>query len=95
MVKQGRLTLESEARRDEVEAALFSLGAAITRLDEAALRGQQAIRRTPLVGEVLAPALEQIGAARREIRTARKVLIDLWSRQQNRRWRISNEEALD
>lgn len=94
MVTQGRLTLDSEARRDEVEAALFSLGAAITRLDEAALRSQQAMRRTPLVGEVLAPALQQIAAARLEIREARKVLVDLWARQQNQRWSVSNEEAL-
>lgn len=80
----GRLGLKIEADRDQIEECLFPIARAGLLLDEVELRIVQAIRRTPLVGTVLDPALDRLQEARAIIVDINAGLADNWRKCQTR-----------
>ena len=84
---RGRLTKKRAAERDQVDQALYALSNSLIEIDEVILRNRQALRRSPLVGEVLEPAVERLASIRKRVRSAQRSLGDLWADGQTRRWR--------
>jgi phosphoglycolate phosphatase-like HAD superfamily hydrolase len=87
MAKKGRLTDTAEARRDHLENAMFQLGGVLVDLDEAILRTQQAMRRTPWVLDVLDPAVVRLVKVGQQVRMAKAELNIFWTNEQEAKWR--------
>lgn len=86
MTRPGRLTTEAERRRGHVEEAMMTLSSTLTLIDETVLRVRQALRRSPVVGSVLQPALHRLAEIHRQVRHAKKELNEFWVEEQERRW---------
>lgn len=93
MSGSGRLTIEAGQQRDRIETMLFLLRAALRDLDEVSIRSQQAIKRTPLVTDVLAPGLERLTTIQEYIRRAHELAADQWHDGNNHRWRYPDDQA--
>ena len=83
---QGRLNRKSAKKRDCLEIALFSLGTSIVEIEEVLLRNKQAIRRTPLVEDVLGPAVVRLNTIRDSLRKSQLAIGEIWNEQQAKRW---------
>ncbi len=77
---------KQEEHKHQVEEALFALSTTIDLQNEVGLRIQQAVRRSPLVGDVLDPAVERLVEANRNVLRAHGLLSWLWSRGQKEGW---------
>jgi len=64
---------------DLVEDCQALLACACADVDEALLRNRQAIRRTPLVRDVLAPAVERLERVKSDLTRARWELRRVWN----------------
>ncbi len=82
----GRLRNEGTKERDQVEAALAALAGSMLALEEVLLRNEQAMRRTPVVEDVLRPAVERIRAIQKDIREAQREMGEVWSKGQIKKW---------
>jgi hypothetical protein len=87
MPKNGRLTREASETRRIAESALFALVDVLGGLDEIILRNEQAIRRTELVRDVLAPGIERMKQMKGRIDRHREIVKDAWREGQERNWR--------
>ena len=83
----GRLTDQARRMRDELETAQAILLGVSVDLDEVALRIRQAMRRTPLVGDVLGPALRRVERIHAGLRQAQCELSKNWNDEQARKWK--------
>lgn len=83
----GRLTDEARRMRDELETAQALLLCCAVDLDEVALRIRQAVRRTPLVGDVLSPALQRIDRIHADLCQAQIELHLTWNEKQAKKWK--------
>lgn len=84
---KGRLTNPSRIRRDDVERVLFELAPILAELDEVELRTRQAMRRTPLVVDVLQPALSSLEHIRERVSISTMAIGKLWMEGSERKWK--------
>jgi len=71
-----------------VELALFALCFSLELQEEVEVRIRQAIKRTPLVADVLDPALSRLKEVRCQVRLARGVVRELWQSGQAGSWEM-------
>lgn len=83
----GNLTDEARRMRNELETAQAILLCCAVDLDEVALRIRQAMRRTPLVGDVLSPALRRVERIHADLCQAQVELGKTWDQEQARKWK--------
>jgi hypothetical protein len=83
----GDLSADGKARRDPIEDAIASLYRCLMDIDELALRLDQAVRRSSLVGPVLHPAQERLAQVRVRIATLHGSMSAYWASGQVRRWK--------
>lgn len=87
-----RMTTGREARREQVERALFGLGLAVVLLDDQVrLRVQQAVRRDAELGRLLNPALGELERVEGAMRAAMDVLGQQWQDHEGAGWRGDSE----
>jgi hypothetical protein len=84
---RGRLSDQARQLRDELETAQAILLTCAVDLDEVTLRIRQAMRRTPLVGDVLRPALKRVERIHQDLELAQSELSKTWKEKQARKWR--------
>jgi len=70
----GQLSQKRDARQAAVENRLYSLGAALARLEHDELRVRQAIDRSESLRDLLGPVLEDYRIVMRSIRAAQEKL---------------------
>ena len=85
---RGMLNNQGTERRDHIEDVLASLYRILADLDEVSLRINQANRRTPMVQDVLYPAAERMAEIKERIQSAKAILAEYWSAEQQRRWKV-------
>lgn len=86
-MKPGRPDQHQISRRDCIESAQAELVGLLRDLDEVILRNQQAIRRTELVADVLAPGIERLVEIRNSLRRVHKTVNTAWAEGQERNWK--------
>jgi len=92
MAKRGRIGLTGEARRDRIEDALFGLVQAQDELSVVDVRIRQAIRRSAVVNDTLAPALDRIKNVDFILESSKNLLARIWRHGQENSWNESNVE---
>ena len=83
----GNLKSEARLLRDELETAQAILLTCAVDLDEVTLRIRQAMRRTPLVGDVLSPALKRLERIHKDLSLMQSTLSKTWTKKQARKWK--------
>ena len=87
MSSRGRLTIDQDRHRAEVEQPLFDAGKLINQVDEIMLRVRQAQQRSPLVVEVLAPAELRLAEVRRNLAGLQAEMAEVWAGHNGRSWK--------
>lgn len=82
----GRLNEKSTKKRDRLEMALFSISTSIVEVEEVILRNKQAMRRTPLVEDVLGPAMKRLDSIRESLRRSQIIIGEIWNEEQKKHW---------
>ena len=85
-MKPGRPSAEQMLQRDSLETAQAELIGLLRDLDEVILRNRQAVRRTPLVADVLGPGIERLTEIRESLRRVQENVNTAWSQGQERNW---------
>lgn len=86
--KGGRPRAGSTAKRDVIEGIELELIALLLDIDELDQRTRQAMRRTPLVDDVLSPAVDRLVQMRESITQIKDAFDAAWEAEQMR-WRTS------
>jgi hypothetical protein len=86
-MKRGHPKHELRIKRDEIETAQAELVGLVRDLDEVMLRLQQAMRRTQLVADVLAPAMKRTAEIRKALRRVHEQVNTAWARGQENNWK--------
>ena len=82
----GRLNEKSTKKRDRLEMALFSISTSIVEVEEVILRNKQAMRRTPLVEDVLGTAMKRLDSIRESLRRSQIIIGEIWNEEQKKHW---------
>lgn len=83
----GRISANGGQERDHIEAAQATLAGLLIVVDEVGLRCQQAMRRSPLVDDVLLPAVDRLAEMHASLRLAQREIGAAWTEGQSRRWK--------
>ena len=79
------------AKRDRIETCQAELVSLDSMVDECAIRTRQAMRRSPLVGDVLSPAVERLEQMSASVSMIRAEISEYWREQQCIRWQPPSE----
>ena len=82
----GQLIRTAAIRRDHIETCQAELVTLVDMVDECSIRTRQAMRRSPLVGDVLSPAAERLDEIRQSVELIRAEISEYWREQQCVRW---------
>lgn len=75
-----------EARREQIEAAMFSLGRILLEIDLVILRLQQAMKHYPATHRLIEPVLAYVTAWRMRIEAAQTTLRWVWDFSNAHHW---------
>lgn len=92
MMAPGRIRSADCQARDRIETALAILIGMQSMLDELALRNRQAMRRSPLVSDVLDPSNRRIAKIQTELKALQAELNRIWDIGQSERWQENVSE---
>lgn len=82
----GQLIRTAAMRRDHIETCQAELISLASMVDECAIRTRQAMRRSPLVGDVLSPAVERLEQMSQSVAMIQDEISEYWREQQCTRW---------
>ncbi len=83
----GRIKANDCQARDRIETALVILIGMQSILDELVLRNRQAMRRSPLVNDVLEPSNRRIAQLQTDLQALQVELNRIWELGQAEKWR--------
>jgi len=75
---RGRISNQDQRLRERAEEIQAGLALAALDLDEIRLRQSQALRRFPVLSNVLDPAIVRLGEIEREVRQAHRLVGEIW-----------------
>jgi len=87
----GRLIVDAATRRDRIETCQAELVCMISVVDELLIRNTQAIRRSPVVADVLSPAVDRLSSLRSSLRLVQREIGTYWAEQQTIQWQTQRE----
>lgn len=82
----GQLKRMAAIRRDHIETCQAELVTLVDMVNECSIRTRQAMRRSPLVGDVLSPAVERLEEIRQSVALIQSEISEYWREQQCTRW---------
>lgn len=82
----GRLIVDAATRRDHIETCQAELVCMISVVDELLIRNTQAMRRSPVVADVLSPAVDRLSSLRSSLRLVQREIGTYWAEQQTIHW---------
>lgn len=86
MQRKGKLVRTAAIRRDCIETCQAELVSLASMVEECAIRTRQAMRRSPLVGDVLSPAAERLEQMSQSVAMIQDEISAYWREQQCTRW---------
>ena len=82
----GRLTIAAAISRDQIETCQAELVGMLAVVDELLIRTSQAMRRSPVVSDVLEPAVDRLSSLRSSLRLVQREMNTYWAEQQTIQW---------